>query len=87
MSAALFGHHGDTNYDLTTRFSISGTIAQFRFINPHMQINAGPTGPSRSSAHDLEESHVPRVQPICRSLPSAIVNWPAGLPSVGLVAA
>ena len=33
-AAPLFAHHGDTNYDLTTPFSISGTIAEFRFINP-----------------------------------------------------
>lgn len=34
----LAAHHGDTNYDLTTDFSITGTIVEFRFINPHMQV-------------------------------------------------
>jgi hypothetical protein len=36
-------HHGDTNYDLTTPFSITGTIVEFRFINPHMQITLDVT--------------------------------------------
>src|SRR5688500_9714367 len=38
VAAPLSAHHGDTNYELTTPFSISGTIVEFRFINPHMQI-------------------------------------------------
>ena len=39
----LSAHHGDTNYDLTTPFSITGTIVEFRFINPHMQITLDVT--------------------------------------------
>jgi DNA/RNA endonuclease YhcR with UshA esterase domain len=38
VALPLSAHHGDTNYDLTTPFSISGTISEFRFINPHIQI-------------------------------------------------
>lgn len=38
MTAPVGAHHGDTNYDLAMPFSISGTIVEFRFINPHMQI-------------------------------------------------
>jgi Family of unknown function (DUF6152) len=39
----LAAHHGDTNYDLTTPFSISGTISEFRFVNPHIQITLDVT--------------------------------------------
>jgi hypothetical protein len=39
----LSAHHGDTNYDLTEPFSITGTIVEFRFINPHMQITLDVT--------------------------------------------
>jgi hypothetical protein len=43
MAAPLLAHHGDTNYDLTAPFSISGTVVEFRFINPHMQITLDVT--------------------------------------------
>jgi hypothetical protein len=37
-AAALAAHHGDTNYELTTEFSITGVVTEFRFVNPHLQI-------------------------------------------------
>jgi len=43
MAAPVAAHHGDTNYDLTAPFSITGTIVEFRFINPHMQITLDVT--------------------------------------------
>ena len=43
MTLPLSAHHGDTNYDLTSSFSITGTIVEFRFINPHMQITLDVT--------------------------------------------
>ena len=43
MALPVTAHHGDTNYDLTTPFSITGTIVEFRFINPHMQITLDVT--------------------------------------------
>jgi hypothetical protein len=45
VSLPVSAHHGDTNYDLTAPFSISGTIVEFRFINPHMQITLDVTEP------------------------------------------
>jgi hypothetical protein len=44
MAAPVVAHHGDTNYDLAVPFSITGTVAEFRFINPHMQITLDVTG-------------------------------------------
>jgi hypothetical protein len=38
MAAPAVAHHGDTNYDLGVPFSITGTVVEFRFINPHMQV-------------------------------------------------
>ena len=43
VAAPLFAHHGDSNYDLIVPFSITGTIVEFRFINPHMQITLDVT--------------------------------------------
>jgi hypothetical protein len=39
----LSAHHSDTNYDVTTPFSVTGTIVEFRFINPHIQITLDVT--------------------------------------------
>ena len=36
-------HHSDTNYDVTAPFSLTGTIVEFRFINPHIQITLDVT--------------------------------------------
>jgi hypothetical protein len=39
----LAAHHSDTNYDVTTPFTLSGTVVEFRFINPHIQITLDVT--------------------------------------------
>ncbi len=44
MGAPVVAHHGDTNWDLSTPFSITGTVVSFRFINPHMQVTLSVTG-------------------------------------------
>ncbi|NOT27858.1 MAG: hypothetical protein HOP16_17365 [Acidobacteria bacterium] len=43
MGAPVVAHHGDTNWDLSAPFSITGTVVAFRFINPHMQITLNVT--------------------------------------------
>jgi hypothetical protein len=43
IAAPVVAHHGDTNYDLAVPFSITGTVVEFRFINPHMQITLDVT--------------------------------------------
>ena len=39
VSAPLLAHHGEANYDTEKMVSIKGTVAQFEFINPHVQIS------------------------------------------------
>jgi DNA/RNA endonuclease YhcR with UshA esterase domain len=38
VSAPLLAHHGEANYDTDKIVSIKGTVTQFEFINPHVQI-------------------------------------------------
>jgi hypothetical protein len=33
-----FAHHGGSEYDLKTTTTVEGTITEFRFVNPHVQI-------------------------------------------------
>src|ERR1700704_3953940 len=38
ISGPLVAHHGEANYDTTKVVSVKGTVTDFRFINPHVQI-------------------------------------------------
>jgi len=38
VSAPLLAHHGEANYDTEKFTSVKGTVAEFQFINPHVQI-------------------------------------------------
>jgi hypothetical protein len=39
ISGSLLAHHGEANYDTTTVVSVKGTVTDFQFINPHVQIS------------------------------------------------
>ncbi len=39
LSAPLFAHHGEANYDTDKIVSVKGTVTQFQFINPHTLIS------------------------------------------------
>ena len=34
----LFAHHGTAAYDTTKTVTVSGTVTEFRFVNPHVLI-------------------------------------------------
>ena len=38
ISVPLRAHHGETNYDTEKVVSVKGTVTDFQFINPHVQI-------------------------------------------------
>jgi hypothetical protein len=38
VSAPLQAHHGEVNYDTEKVVSVKGTVTDFQFINPHVQI-------------------------------------------------
>jgi hypothetical protein len=38
LSAPLLAHHGEVNYDTEKVVSVKGTVTEFQFINPHVQI-------------------------------------------------
>jgi uncharacterized protein DUF6152 len=37
-SGPLFAHHGEANYDTEKIATVKGTVTNFQFINPHVQI-------------------------------------------------
>jgi hypothetical protein len=38
VSVSLFAHHGEANYDTSKVIDVKGTVADFRFINPHVLV-------------------------------------------------
>ena len=45
LSVPSFAHHGTSIvYDLTESITISGTVTDFRFVNPHTLIHVDVTG-------------------------------------------
>jgi hypothetical protein len=38
VSAPLFAHHGEANYDTDKVVAVKGTVSSFEFINPHTLI-------------------------------------------------
>ena len=38
VSGPLLAHHGEVNYDTEKAVSVKGTVTNFKFINPHVQI-------------------------------------------------
>jgi hypothetical protein len=39
LSPPLFAHHGEVNYDTEKVVSVKGTVTDFQFINPHVQVS------------------------------------------------
>ena len=45
LSLPSLGHHGsNVIYDLTQSITVSGTVTEFQFINPHVQVLFDVTG-------------------------------------------
>ena len=38
VSAPMFAHHGVAAYDMTKLVTVKGTITDFQFVNPHVEI-------------------------------------------------
>ncbi len=38
IAGPLLAHHGEANYDTQKVVSVKGTVTDFQFINPHVQI-------------------------------------------------
>lgn len=43
--AVVLAHHGAAIYDQSKNVTVTGTVTQFRFVNPHVLIFANVTGP------------------------------------------
>ncbi len=39
ISRPVLAHHGEANYDTEKMVSVKGTVTDFQFVNPHVQIS------------------------------------------------
>jgi hypothetical protein len=39
VSVPLLAHHGEANYDTTKIVSVKGTVTEFKFVNPHVEVS------------------------------------------------
>ncbi len=38
VQGPIFAHHSDAPYDLTSEITLTGTVTEFQYTNPHVQI-------------------------------------------------
>jgi hypothetical protein len=38
LAPMAFAHHGTANYDTSRQITVKGTVSNFEFVNPHVQI-------------------------------------------------
>ena len=48
---ALFAHHGGAAWDMKTTLTLQGTVTDFRFVNPHVQIYFDAVDSSGKTVH------------------------------------
>jgi Family of unknown function (DUF6152) len=46
LSGPAFAHHGSAAYDMSKTVSVTGTITDFQFVNPHVLISMDVKNPS-----------------------------------------
>jgi Family of unknown function (DUF6152) len=46
LSGPAFAHHGSAAYDMTKSVTVSGTVTDFQFVNPHVLIAMDAKDPS-----------------------------------------
>jgi hypothetical protein len=46
LSRPVFAHHGSAAYDMSKTISVTGTITDFQFVNPHVLISMDVKDPA-----------------------------------------
>jgi Family of unknown function (DUF6152) len=61
VSGSALAHHGEANYDTTRVISVKGTVTDFQFINPHVQVFMDVKGANGSVEHWICEATSPNM--------------------------
>lgn len=61
ISGSTWAHHGEANYDTTKVVSVKGTVTDFEFINPHVQVSIDVKGADGNVEHWICEATSPNM--------------------------
>lgn len=66
LSVSTFAHHGGAAYDTSKMVTVTGTVTEFVFVNPHVIINMDVKDPSTGKTEKWEgeltsPNHLARV--------------------------
>jgi len=59
--APVFAHHGTSPYDTTKLTTVKGTVTDFQFINPHVEISVEVTDDKGKTETWIGEANSPNV--------------------------
>ena len=61
LTCPAFAHHGSAEFDMTKTFTLEGTVTEFRFVNPHVQIFFDAKDNNGKVLHWTAEANSPSV--------------------------
>ena len=61
LALPLFAHHGDAGYDTSKMVSVKGTVTDYQFINPHVEISLDVKGEDGSAESWQAEMNGPSI--------------------------
>lgn len=60
-AAVVFAHHGDAGYDTTKLVTVKGMVADFEFVNPHVEIALEVNNPDGVAESWQAEMNSPNI--------------------------
>jgi uncharacterized protein DUF6152 len=57
----LMAHHGDTGYDTSKMVTVKGTVTDFEFVNPHVEISVEVKGEDGTTESWQAEMNSPSI--------------------------
>jgi len=84
LSGPAFAHHGSAAYDMSKTITVTGTVTEFQFVNPHVLISMDVKDPSTGKVEKWEgeltsPNHLARAGWTKSTLkPGDVVTWVGG---------
>lgn len=61
LAASAWAHHGDAGYDLSAMVTVKGTVTDFEFVNPHVEISLDVKGEDGAAETWQAEMNSPAI--------------------------